>query len=119
MQNALQRFTTHVIFEPLDFIAKLATLVPKPRVNLTRFRLIIASTEDQVVIDKILNHLQAKGSLPPTPELLPATRVRLSVLISMAWLVCLLPIFPPRMPLIMRACSVLPQRGERNAGRLG
>jgi hypothetical protein len=29
--------TTHVIFEPLDFLAKLAALVPKPRVNLTRF----------------------------------------------------------------------------------
>jgi hypothetical protein len=25
---------THVIFEPLDFIAKLAELVPKPMVNL-------------------------------------------------------------------------------------
>ncbi len=30
--------TTHVIFEPVDFIAKLAALVPKPRVNLTRFQ---------------------------------------------------------------------------------
>jgi hypothetical protein len=29
--------TTHVIFEPLDFIARLAALVPRPRVNLTRF----------------------------------------------------------------------------------
>ncbi len=29
--------TTHVIFEPLDFIAKLAALIPKPRVNLTRY----------------------------------------------------------------------------------
>lgn len=29
--------TTHVIFTPLDFMAKLAALVPKPRVNLTRF----------------------------------------------------------------------------------
>jgi len=129
--------TTHVIFEPLDFIAKLAALVPKPRVNLTRFhgvfapnskyrvevtpdkrvkgskhhkdeertseqqhqamtwaqRLkrvfnidvsvcpecggeakVIASVEDQPVIDKILNHLPAKGVLPPPPELLPATR---------------------------------------------
>ena len=28
---------THVIFEPLDFIARLAALVPKPRVTLTRF----------------------------------------------------------------------------------
>ena len=27
--------TTHVIFEPLDFVARLAALVPKPRVNLT------------------------------------------------------------------------------------
>jgi predicted small metal-binding protein len=129
--------TTHVIFEPLDFIAKLAALVPKPRVNLTRFhgvfapnskyrvevtpakrgksrphpegeektpeqhhqamnwaqRLkrvfsidvsicpkcggeakVIASIEDQEVIDKILQHLRAKGALPPPPDLLPATR---------------------------------------------
>jgi hypothetical protein len=129
--------TTHVIFEPLDFIAKLAALVPKPRVNLTRFhgvfapnskyrvdvtpakrgkgskphesddktaqqrhkamswaqRLkrvfnidvsicekcggeakIIASIEDQAVIDKILHHLKAKGALTPQPDLLPVTR---------------------------------------------
>jgi hypothetical protein len=31
--------TTHVIFEPLDFIAKLAALVPKPRVNQPRMNL--------------------------------------------------------------------------------
>ena len=29
--------TTHIILEPLDFIARLAALVPKSRVNLTRF----------------------------------------------------------------------------------
>ena len=29
--------TTHVISELLDFIARLVALVPKPRVNLTRF----------------------------------------------------------------------------------
>ena len=29
--------TTHVIFEPLDFISRLVSLVPKPRINLTRF----------------------------------------------------------------------------------
>jgi hypothetical protein len=34
--------TTHVIFEPVDFIAKLAALVPKPRVNLTRYHGIFA-----------------------------------------------------------------------------
>jgi len=34
--------TTHVLFEPLDFISRLAALVPKPRVNLTRFHGIFA-----------------------------------------------------------------------------
>ena len=34
--------TTHVIFEPPDFIARLAALVPKPRVKLTRFHGIFA-----------------------------------------------------------------------------
>ena len=34
--------TTHVIFEPLDFIARLAALVPKPRVNLARFHRVFA-----------------------------------------------------------------------------
>jgi len=31
-----------VIFEPLDFIARLAARVPKPRVNLTRFHGVFA-----------------------------------------------------------------------------
>jgi len=34
--------TTPVIFGPLDFIARLAALVPKPRVNLTRFHGVFA-----------------------------------------------------------------------------
>jgi len=34
--------TTHVIFEPMDFIARLLALVPKPRVNLTRFHGVFA-----------------------------------------------------------------------------
>ena len=33
---------THVIFEPLDFIARLAALVPPPRLNLTRFHGVFA-----------------------------------------------------------------------------
>jgi hypothetical protein len=35
--------TTHVIFEPLDSLARLAALVPKPRVNLTRLHGVFAS----------------------------------------------------------------------------
>jgi len=34
--------TTHVIFETLDFIARLAALVPPPRLNLTRFHGVLA-----------------------------------------------------------------------------
>lgn len=34
--------TTHVIFEPEDFIARLAALVPKPRANLTRYHGVFA-----------------------------------------------------------------------------
>ncbi len=30
--------TTDVVFEPLDFMARLAALVPTPRVNLARYR---------------------------------------------------------------------------------
>jgi hypothetical protein len=35
---------------------------------------VIACIKDQVVIDKILQHLQAKGVLPPPAELLPVAR---------------------------------------------
>ncbi len=34
--------TTHIIFEPLDFVSRLVSLVPKPRVNLTRFHGVFA-----------------------------------------------------------------------------
>ena len=34
--------TTHLVFEPLDFIARLAALVPRPRVNLTRYHGVLA-----------------------------------------------------------------------------
>jgi hypothetical protein len=34
--------STHVVLEPLEFIARLAALVPRPRVNLTRFHGVFA-----------------------------------------------------------------------------
>lgn len=34
--------TTQVAFEPVDFVARLAALVPKPRVNLTRYHGVLA-----------------------------------------------------------------------------
>ena len=38
----LLRPSTHVVFEPLDFLAKLAALVPRPRVNLTHYHGVFA-----------------------------------------------------------------------------
>ena len=34
--------TTHVLFEPLDFMARLAALIPRPGVNLTRYHGVLA-----------------------------------------------------------------------------
>ena len=42
LKTAYKDGTTHVIFEALDFISRLAALVPKPRVNLTRFHGVFA-----------------------------------------------------------------------------
>ena len=52
--------TTHVIFEPLDFISKLAALVPKPRVNLTRFHGVFAPNSKHRAL--VTPGKQAKGS---------------------------------------------------------
>ena len=37
LKNAYDNGTTHIVLEPLDFLARLASLVPRPRVNLIRF----------------------------------------------------------------------------------
>jgi len=39
--------TTHVLFEPLGFIARLAALVPKPRVYLTRHHLFAPNSHER------------------------------------------------------------------------
>jgi hypothetical protein len=39
--------TAHVIFDPLDFMARLAALVPKPRINLTRYHGVFAPNSAQ------------------------------------------------------------------------
>src|SRR5512134_560441 len=42
LKNAYRDGTTHIALEPLDFIARLAALVPPPRVHLTRFHGVFA-----------------------------------------------------------------------------
>ena len=55
--------TTHVIFEPEDFIARLGALVPKPRANLTRYHGVFAPASPD-----------RGGSCPKRARLLPARR---------------------------------------------
>jgi len=37
LKSAYRDGTTHVVLEPLDFLARLAALVPPPRMHLTRY----------------------------------------------------------------------------------
>jgi hypothetical protein len=58
--------TTHVMFEPLDFISRLVSLIPKPRVNLTRFHGVFAPNSKyraHVTLAK-----QGKGKAVKTPK---------------------------------------------------
>ena len=41
-QRPFRDGSTHVVLEPLDFMARLAALVPRPRLNLTRFHGVFA-----------------------------------------------------------------------------
>jgi Putative transposase len=58
--------TTHVVFEPLDFIAKLAALVPKPRVNFTRFHGVFAPNSKHRV--QVTPAKRGKGKKTKAPE---------------------------------------------------
>jgi hypothetical protein len=51
-----------LIFEPLDFLARLASLVPLPRVNLTRFHGVFAPLS--ALRGRIVPHDQATSQDP-------------------------------------------------------
>ena len=63
--------TTHVIFEPVDFIARLVALVPKPRVNLTRFHGVFApNSKHRALVTPAKRGRSNKAKVadgPPTP----------------------------------------------------
>ena len=54
--------TTHVIFEPLDFIARLAALAPELRVNLSRFHGVFAPNSKHRI--QVTPGKQGKGRGP-------------------------------------------------------
>ena len=68
--------TTHVIFEPLDFIARLAALVPKPRANLTRYHGVFApNSRDRAAVTPAKRGKGAKpAGLEEEQEKTPAQR---------------------------------------------
>jgi len=56
----------HVIFEPVDFIAKLAVLVPKPKGNLTRFHGVFAPNSKHRAL--VTPAKRGKGSKPKVAD---------------------------------------------------
>ena len=65
--------STHVVLEPLDFIARLAALVPRPRLDLTRFHGVFAPNckhRESVVPKRKPRHEK------PDKPLAPMTRMR-------------------------------------------
>ncbi|MEW8347339.1 MAG: IS91 family transposase [Candidatus Thiodiazotropha taylori] len=66
--------TTHVIFEPLDFIGKLAALVPPPRANLIRFHGVFAPNSRYRARVVPGRQAQYKEQDSPGDERIPAER---------------------------------------------
>jgi len=60
--------STHVVLEPLDFIARLAALVPRPRLNLTRFHGVFAPNfKHRKRIVPHSSRSRVDSDKPPTP----------------------------------------------------
>jgi hypothetical protein len=74
--------TTHVIFEPLDFVARLAALVPRPRVNLTRFHGVFAPNSKYRAL--ITPARGVMGRKPQTPDS-PVDRTPAECHAAMMW----------------------------------
>ncbi len=75
LKNPWRDGTTYVIFEPLDFIARLAALVPKPRVNLTRFHGVFApNSQHRALITPAGRGKGRKTTTTHTQDQIPAER---------------------------------------------
>ena len=69
--------TTDVVFEPLDFMARLAALVPTPRVNLTRYHGVFAPNHRWR--EQVTPARRGRGKTQTSDEPAPARHV------SMTW----------------------------------
>jgi hypothetical protein len=76
--------TTHVVFQPLDFLARLAALVPRPRVNLTRFHGVLApNAKSRGVVTPSGRGRGGRGEGEPSPE--PQDRSEPAKRQAMSW----------------------------------
>ena len=68
--------TTHVRFEPLDFISRLVALVPRPRVNLTRYHGVFAPNSKYRALVTLAQRGKGRRAQIPeqTKDRMPAER---------------------------------------------
>ena len=74
LKTAYRNGTTHIVLDPLDFLSRLASLVPRPRVHLIRFHGVFAPhckyrsliIPQSVLIDKTSPKEQKKAKKPYT-----------------------------------------------------
>ncbi len=67
LKNPFRNGTTHILFSPLDFLSKLAALVPRPRHNLVRYHGVFApnSTLRKLIIPKSTKRVRGKENSKP------------------------------------------------------
>ena len=71
LKNTYDNGTSHIALEPLDLLSRLASLVPRPRVNLTRFFGVFAphfKYRKLVVPKRDTKNEEAEKSLTPAQE---------------------------------------------------
>lgn len=74
LKNPFRDGTTHILFSPADFIARLAALVPRPRINLTRYHGVFAPSSPMrcAIVPTQAGAGQRRKNKDPTAA--PATR---------------------------------------------
>ena len=69
--------TTHLLFEPLDFVAKLAALVPRPRKNLVLYHGVLAA--NAAWRSRVVSHGREPNAFAPQAETTPTLQDELCV----------------------------------------
>ncbi len=73
LKHPFKNGTTHFVFEPVEFLAKLAALIPRPRANLTRYHGVLAPNAKyrNLVVPTPDRRVKKKRSLAATAKSRP------------------------------------------------